>query len=447
MKGSALFGILVVSILIMGGSFYYFHAQDQKILPKYSISLDFKDNSSFNASYPITLSGVPSGSGTYQQLITIKDPSKYGINANGSNIAFYDGSNQTELYAWEQSINSTTIQVWVKNYNGSSTIDMRVLPFNKNLFNSTGYLGEAPYIDTNYNNEKLVMSNFANFSSGVSSGYHLIRDTYTSIGYGGLELLPTGTFSNFTNVGNWDGIGLLGNTSLVSHGSFYVFFTFRTCGGNQYDNTWTGLFNTSRGNVSYALVNGWYVQDNKTNNYPNFWDYKTGSSTYDYSVPSNIIISTVPSQLLYGEIYYNSSTNQMTDFSDGKNIGTFSVSNDSQLYFGSEEWHYSTSILYTTSYAFFNSMPTFTIGSAYHPLSFFSISSNSFVVNTTFTEHNLTGYQYYAFSPVYDGNPVWFLVNGQVGNRLSVLLDGNVSLTIQILGYSYSNVIKEVKVE
>jgi hypothetical protein len=93
------------------------------------------------------------------------------------------------------------------------------------------------------------------------------------------------------------------------------------------------------------------------------------------------------------------------------------------------------------------SMPTFIIGSAYHPLSSFSISSNSLVVNTTFTERNLTAYQYYAFSPVWNQNPVWFLVDGQVGDRLSVLLDSNVSLTVQILGYSYSNVIKEVKVE
>ena len=77
-------------------------------------------------------------------------------------------------------------------------------------------------------------------------------------------------------------------------------------------------------------------------------------------------------------------------------------------------------------------MPTFTIGPAYHPLSSFSISSNSLIANATFTEHNLTGYQYYDFSPMYDGNPVWFLVNGQVGDRLSVLLDGNVSLTVQL---------------
>jgi hypothetical protein len=48
---------------------------------------------------------------------------------------------------------------------------------------------------------------------------------------------------------------------------------------------------------------------------------------------------------------------------------------------------------------------------------------------------------------MYNGNPVWFLVDRQVGDRLSVLLDSNVSLTVQILGYSYSNIIKEVKVE
>jgi hypothetical protein len=143
----------------MGGSFYYFHEQDQKILPKYSISLDFKDNSSFNASYPIILSGVPSGSGTYQQLITLNNYSKYGINSQGSNLAFYDSSNLTHLYAWIQSINATSMQVWVKNYNGSSAIDMRVLPFNKNLFNATGYLGEASAINPLYDNFNLVAKN------------------------------------------------------------------------------------------------------------------------------------------------------------------------------------------------------------------------------------------------------------------------------------------------
>jgi hypothetical protein len=87
----------------------------------------------------IELSGVPSGTGMYQQLITINNPSDYNINSKGSNIQF-TASNGTLLYAWIQSINSTTIQVWVKNYNGSSIIDMQVLPQFENLFSATGYL-------------------------------------------------------------------------------------------------------------------------------------------------------------------------------------------------------------------------------------------------------------------------------------------------------------------
>ena len=57
-------------------------------------------------SYPISLSGVPTGTGFYQQLITISNPSSYGINTAGSNIQFTSGNN-TLLYAWIQSINST----------------------------------------------------------------------------------------------------------------------------------------------------------------------------------------------------------------------------------------------------------------------------------------------------------------------------------------------------
>ena len=100
--------------------------------------------------YPITLTGVPNGTGMYQQLITIKDPKNYGINANGSNIGFYDGSNNTHLYAWIQSINNTSMQVWVKNYNGSSVIDMQILPSFDNVFSANGYLGEAPQLSPVY---------------------------------------------------------------------------------------------------------------------------------------------------------------------------------------------------------------------------------------------------------------------------------------------------------
>jgi hypothetical protein len=92
--------------------------------------------------YSITLSGVPSGTGMYQQSLKI-DPATYGINTAGSNVLFYDGSNNTELYAWLESINSTSALYWVKNYNASSTINMFVYPSGDNFFSSTGYLNNV----------------------------------------------------------------------------------------------------------------------------------------------------------------------------------------------------------------------------------------------------------------------------------------------------------------
>ena len=98
-----------------------------------------------NNTYPIYLTGVPKGNGTYQQLITIDNYSKFDINNKGSNIEFYDYYNLTRLYAWIQSINTTSMQVWIKNYNGSSTIDMQVLPSFEDLFSATGYLGNISF--------------------------------------------------------------------------------------------------------------------------------------------------------------------------------------------------------------------------------------------------------------------------------------------------------------
>ena len=100
--------------------------------------------------YLITLKNVPEGKGMYQQLININLSYPYGINSNGSNILFKDGSNNTFLYAWIQSINATNLQVWIKNYNNSILIEMMILPQYENLFSNTGYLGEAPQLSLNY---------------------------------------------------------------------------------------------------------------------------------------------------------------------------------------------------------------------------------------------------------------------------------------------------------
>ena len=96
----------------------------------------YSNSPTYSATF--TLSNVPSGSGFYQQLLTISNPSSYGINTAGSNIQFVAG-NGTLLYAWIQSINSTSMLVWIKNYNGSSIIDMQVFPSFENLFSASQY--------------------------------------------------------------------------------------------------------------------------------------------------------------------------------------------------------------------------------------------------------------------------------------------------------------------
>lgn len=106
-------------------------------------------NVTYVSDYIITLSGIPSGKGIYQQFITLHDPSNYGINSRGSNELFYS-QNGTELYAWIQSINSTSMQVWVKNFNNSSQINLEIYSSVENLFSKTGYLGEAPQLSSIY---------------------------------------------------------------------------------------------------------------------------------------------------------------------------------------------------------------------------------------------------------------------------------------------------------
>ena len=445
MKGAALFGILVVSILIMGGSFYYFHEQDQKILPKYSISLDFKDNSSFNASYPIILSGVPSGSGTYQQLITLNNYSKYGINSQGSNLAFYDAFNLTHLYAWIQSINSTSLQVWVKNYNASNVIDMQVLPSFENVFSTTGYLGEAPELSSvygNYDNGKKVFNFYTNWANKTftGSGTYLLQGytnqsvfndgviIWSKSSVGAVKMATTANYNLSNDV-------IMTDMNLSVNGSQNNFLI-----GEQNSN---GLLMISSNNAESSMFTFDIISANSSG-----YDNVYGSAVSDIK-PFTL------SLWQEGNVYYDSFQNNT--FSQTLNLSRYFSSNNGIDYFNTQLWFYigaSLNINETQHYYWLadrtlipDGMPTFTIGSAYHPLSSFSISSNSLVVNTTFTERNLTAYQYYAFSPVWNQNPVWFLVDGQVGDRLSVLLDSNVSLTVQILGYSFSNVIKEVKVE
>ena len=346
----------------------------------------------------------------------------------GSNIGFYDASNLTHLYAWIYSINATSMQVWIKNYNASNVIDMQVLPSFENLFSKNGYLGEAPQLSTVYaeysGNAYKIFSQFDDFTN--ISGW---TTSNTSLDYAnnGLYML-SGPSLISDNTYNFEGHSFVFYGEFINQSSANIptdsTYIYASIGSDNYNQ-----FMFGNGNCGW----GYYIYNNTNGHQLIYRNFDSLDSLYSITP----YYSNSSAQFSVNGVSTTVSYNSVVDNSQPLDFNNFNLYN---VRVGPIYYEFITQIP-------LSSMPFFTIGPAYHPLSSFSISSNSLMANATFTEHNLTGYQYYDFSPMYDGNPVWFLVNGQVGNRLSVLLDGNVSLTVQILGYSYSNVIKEVKVE
>jgi hypothetical protein len=117
--------------------------------------------------------GIPyQTNGTYQQLLTIENPFKKGINTLGSNVEFTT-LNQTLLYSWIQSINSSALQVWVKNYDNNSVINLEVLPAFENLLSPTGHLGKYGSTDNNF---KMVFVNVTNIQYSLSFPFVAFSD-------------------------------------------------------------------------------------------------------------------------------------------------------------------------------------------------------------------------------------------------------------------------------
>lgn len=138
---------------------------------EYSWTIGGTSVTSTSIQYPISISGSPAGSGTYQQEIAINNPSQYGINANASNILI-TYSNGTPAYSWIQSINSTSLVVWSKLANGTSQVDLQIFSISDNLLSANGYIGEAPQLSTTYaeyDNGKNVFPFYDNFA-GTSLG-------------------------------------------------------------------------------------------------------------------------------------------------------------------------------------------------------------------------------------------------------------------------------------
>ena len=364
--------IIVSFVVIVSMSFFIGHNNSV------SVSSIQPDNviTGSNNSYLITLKGVPSGNGTYQQLIIINNYSKYGINNNGSNIEFFDYSNYTHLYAWIQSINLTSMQVWIKNYNDSSKIDMQVLLKDKNLFSANGYLGKQgifqnnginvfPYFVYFYGN-KIYQSSVGEltYMGTLSDNFLKINDNGTDIMRINNNVLSnvnstiifgenydTGTLSNSVS----SSIGTVGGSNLYLGTGFFNY-------GGEYGVIWTN--NSLNSSLFLYKSNGgssnvYYGSANMFENYMvNFYQSNTGYlygyyfvnntyKAYRYYVPSNIFSINLSEPVFWYTQQYSVAYSEYSYIAIMNGIGN-------------------------------NSMPIFTIGSSIYHLVDFKILGSPF---------------------------------------------------------------------
>ena len=210
--------------------------------------------------YPITINSPPSGTGYYQQLLTINNPSQYGINTAGSNIQF-TASNGTLLYAWIQSINSTSMQVWVKNFNGSSQINMKVFPEFENLFSATGYLGEAPQLSPTYGqyfNAPLVFGNKTSPNAWDFSGTTL-PSQWKFVGGSPSQYFTqnNGATVHIGNKNGTDGVGLASNFTTFQNYLLFGIVSIAPLSSSSGDTAGLGVGSATTYGVGYGSNNAY----------------------------------------------------------------------------------------------------------------------------------------------------------------------------------------------
>ena len=349
------------SVIILTLAFLVLSSFNISLQPISATSSILDDTNLFEISkvidYPITLSGVPSGTGYYQQLITISGPSQYGVNSEGSNIQF-KATNGTLLYAWIQSINSTSMQVWVKNYFGNSVIGMEVLPASENLLSVTGFLGEAPQLSptyAEYDNGEMVFPFYADFSSPSLTNNSFTLMSKHIIFSDGLTLWST-------NVSGYSGVRTINSLNLSNYVEMaYMNTSYYVSSAD------TAYMFTGNGSTFIEIQQGPAHEPIPltlvTFNASTRWIATTGEEPYNASNP------TLYSMWQVGSTYYaefqNSTTSQTISQTRLLNNGNTEFFNNPISFFlwssslTNETQHY-----YWTAVRDYltNGMPTFTIG-------------------------------------------------------------------------------------
>ena len=260
--------------------------------------------------YPITLSGVPTGSGTYQQLLTISNPSQYGINSTGSNIQFTTASG-TQLYAWIENISSSSMNVWVLNNDSNSTINMNVYPTTDNFFSSTGYLGEAPQLSSTYaqyDNGTKVFVNYWNFAgTSLPTGWANYNAATLTVNNGltwGNGLVGGPSFSSVQNL-VWE---MYGEVTTFTASQVWLLMFGASVDVASY---WSGEGQGSSNGYGFGADNNWIVSSNPTFNTNTFEVFgisftSSGTTGYmNYQAISGATSTSTPSGTYYIQLWAN----------------------------------------------------------------------------------------------------------------------------------------------
>ena len=153
--------LVIVLMLFTGFSIMSFHSSVQKN----KISIDNFNVQSTNhicSYFQINIKNSPSGTGYYQQLFILTNPILLNsLNANRSNF-YIASSNNTFFYTWIEAYNTTSLTIWSKIPNGTTSVNFEVFPKIENLFSSTGYLGEFSEIKTGNDNYRKVFNWYYN---------------------------------------------------------------------------------------------------------------------------------------------------------------------------------------------------------------------------------------------------------------------------------------------
>ena len=432
---------LVIMITASAGYYFYNSSVNNSSYPSYHVDMHL--NTTIPVPYyPIYVNSNLTGNGTYQQLLTFSDPSHYGINANGSNLAFYDGSNNTHLYAWIQSINSTSMQVWVKNYYGNSVINLEVMPEFENLLSANGYLGKW---GTQTDNGKKVFNFYTTFYNGFNTS---LFDIGTS-GNAGYKNTTSGLLLwDYENVDSISGAYIL--SKIDFSGNFSLIQGINLQGTNDIQDARARIYLvTSFSGIDSSSSTP--VSDATSGDYGFY-----GTGKYERTFNNSNLFNFTPSQ--YTDIqYYYGSNFRIQDFGYNGTIsnpitnapvgGTWYIEDQASSDGGQENEYTNVTVQFSAiGTALENGMPTFTIGNGTN-------LGNTYTqnINIAYNHQNITipsgnwynvslkAYSNYSYSFYYNDFPMYFNYSGLINNTFYTgFLDRNVTISLNFIGDYYT---------